>query len=77
MQTRTFVTLDPDVNSPETDRGPTLSPDSNVLVFVSDRAPTLGGLDLWIDLRSTPGDVVRPSASGSSGADQSPCLVWP
>ena len=48
----TAVDLGPNVNSAQSDGGPTLSPDGHLLFFSSNRTPgTLGGDDLWVSWR--------------------------
>ena len=42
------VNLGPEVNGPEWDSQPTLSPDGRTLYFVSNRRGGLGGRDIWV-----------------------------
>lgn len=70
------VNLGPVVNSTAGDNNPTLSPDELSLYFASDRPGGLGGTDIWVARRASPGapwdspvhlgaPVSSPSADGA------------
>src|SRR5439155_16055046 len=45
------VHLEPPINTSSADQSPALSPDGLSLYFASDRAGSLGGVDLWVSRR--------------------------
>lgn len=53
----TPVNLGPNINSAQSDGGPTFSPDGHLMFFSSNRDPgTLGGDDLWLSWREDTND---------------------
>ena len=53
----TPVNLGPNINSAQSDGGPTFSPDGHMMFFSSNREPgTLGGDDLWVSWREDTND---------------------
>ncbi len=73
------VNLGPEINSEKNDRGPALSADGCTLVFQSDRPGGLGGLDLWMGVRTSPAEPFGPPVNlgsnvNSNGWDYTPVL---
>lgn len=69
--------LGPDVNSPERDLGPSLSPDGLSLYFNSERDGGYGGMDIWVSRRECDGcewgaPVNLGERINSTGMDESP-----
>jgi WD40 repeat protein len=74
LQTRSFVTLSPEVNTTYMERRPSLNVDTLELIFESNRPGTQGSTDLYLLTQST-GHVIRVGAS-SPAADVQPWIVW-
>lgn len=76
LSTRTFVTLNAALNTDKTERNPTLSYDSNIVVFQSNRAGSVNNsMDLWNHARSD-GSIGRHPQQSSSAIDMQPYLLW-
>lgn len=58
--------LDANINSPTWDDQPTISPDGTYLIFASDRAGGLGGIDLYICKRMSDRSWSKPENLGSN-----------
>ncbi len=58
--------LDNNINSPTWDDQPTISPDGSYLLFASDRAGGLGGIDLYICKRMSDRSWSKPENLGST-----------
>lgn len=76
LQTKLFVTLTAGLNTDKTERNPTLSYDSNIVVFQSNRAGSVNNsMDLWNHARSD-GSIGRHPQQSSSAVDMQPYLLW-
>ncbi|MBS1536200.1 MAG: PD40 domain-containing protein [Bacteroidetes bacterium] len=58
--------LDANINSPTWDDQPTISPDGSYLIFASDRAGGLGGIDLYICKRMSDRSWSKPENLGNT-----------
>jgi Tol biopolymer transport system component len=76
LQTKAFVTLTAALNTDKTERNPSLSYDSNIIVFQSDRAGSVNNsMDLWNHARSD-GSIGRHPQQSSGAVDMQPYLLW-
>jgi outer membrane protein OmpA-like peptidoglycan-associated protein len=62
-QSSGLVNLGPEINSPESDFSPIVSPDGNYLFFTSSREGGLGGQDIWVSER-VDGEWTKPKNLG-------------
>ncbi len=76
IQSRSFATLAPELNTAADERQPTLNSDASVMSFESDRANGLGQFDVW-NYSVGNGSIGQGTNQSSDAEDLEPSLRWP
>lgn len=76
IETKVFITLAAALNTGAVERSPNLSADASLMVFQSNRASSLGRMDLWNHTRSS-GAIGQAASESSADDDVQPYMVWP